>query len=414
MAGPLLLLAASPGLAAVPPIGPTLQLPEALPPEGPPPRYRMPDLAPDAGLLPELATPLGTVRTGLELIVDWTGFEQDAASLSQVGEQAGRLEVRSAAVELAGELGPARSVSYKVGIDYNGFDVDPDRNWTLSDFNVSFAIPQWRTRVSVGQLREDFGYEVVASTNLLPQSERQISPFVSPINFGIKVTHVLGASNEMTVSYGAFNDSWGDGDGKPAFSARITRLLVDDPASRRLLHLGLGVRRAESSGTLRYRGRPGSSAAGDFVDTGEFAARASTHLGLELQYSQGPFMVLGETVRAFVDAPEAGDPRFNGFYLLGSWMLTGEARGYDRTKGVMKRVVPRGRWGAPEIMARYAAISLNGGTVQGGRYDRLEVGVNWWATTRWKAGILWGHVWLDRFGTTGRTQSVLTRVQWVY
>ena len=40
--------------------------------------------------------------------------------------------------------------------------------------------------------------------------------------------------------------------------------------------------------------------------------------------------------------------------------------------------------------------------------------MNWWATTRWKAGLLWGHVWLDRFGETGRTHSLLTRIQWVY
>lgn len=407
-------LLAAPVNAAPLRIAPVLKLDSPSAAAAPLPRYALPDLAPDAPLLPELATPVATVRPGVELILDWTHIGQDAASLAQLGAQPGRLEVRSAAVELVGELGPTRAVSYKIGVDYNGFDVDPDRNWTISDFNIAFAVPAWRTKVSVGQLREDFGYEVVASTNLLPQSERQISPFVSPVNFGAKITHVLGSANEMTLSYGVFKDDWGDGDGKPAFSARVTRLMLDDPEHGRLLHLGLGVRRAESSGTLRYRGRPGVAATDDYVDTGEFPARAATHLAAEAQFAQGPLLVLGEYIHAAVDAPEAGSPGFDGYYLLGSWMLTGETRDYDRTRGVMRRVVPRGRWGAFELMARYAAVDLDGGTVRGGRYDRIEIGLNWWATTRWKAGLLWGHVRLDRFGTTGQTDTLLTRLQWIY
>jgi phosphate-selective porin OprO/OprP len=407
-------LLAGPGLAAPLRIVPVLKLDDQPTPVAPLPRYALPDLAPDAPLLPEFATRVATVRPGVELILDWTHIRQEATSIAQVGVQPGRLEVRSAAVELAGELGPTRAIGYKIGVDYNGFDVGPDRTWTISDFNVSFAVPAWRTKVSVGQMREDFGYEVVASTNLLPQSERQISPFVSPINFGAKVTHVLGRSNEMTLTYGIFSDDWGDGDGKPALSVRFTRLMLDDPDRRRLLHLGVGVRRAGSNGTLRYRGRPGVAAADDYVDTGEFPARASTHLAAEAQFVQGPLLVLGEYIHAAVNASETSNPGFDGYYMLSSWMLTGETRDYDRTRGVMRRVVPRGRWGALELMARYAAVDLNGGTVQGGHYNRIEIGLNWWATTRWKAGILWGHVWLNRFGDIGQTESLLTRIQWIY
>jgi hypothetical protein len=28
--------------------------------------------------------------------------------------------------------------------------------------------------------------------------------------------------------------------------------------------------------------------------------------------------------------------------------------------------------------------------------------------------IGWGHTWLDRFGTTGVTDSFQTRIQWIY
>lgn len=378
------------------------------------PRYAMPDLPPDRKLIPDLDTPLVTVTPGLEMIVDLTGFGQDAASIRQVGEQAGRLEVRRAKIELGGQVGLGHLMSYKLGIDYNGFDVNPEQTFAITDFNVSFAIPAWRTKVSIGQMREDFGYEVVASTSILPQSERVISPFVSPVNTGLKVTHLIGARDEMTLSYGVFKDDWGDGEGRPAFSARMTRLVIDQPAHGRLLHLGLGVRRAEIRDTTRYRGRPGVAAADDFVDTGDFAADATTHVGLEALWMDGPLTVQAEHIGAYVDAPASGNPRFHGFYVLGSYVLTGEQRGYDRTKGAARRIVPLGRWGAPELVARLAAVDLSDGTVDGGRYWRLEMGANWWATTRWKFGMLYGHVRLDRFGETGRTNSLLTRVQWIY
>jgi hypothetical protein len=42
------------------------------------------------------------------------------------------------------------------------------------------------------------------------------------------------------------------------------------------------------------------------------------------------------------------------------------------------------------------------------------VGINCWATRRWKLGFGWGHTWLDRFDKTGLTDSFLTRFQWTH
>ena len=38
----------------------------------------------------------------------------------------------------------------------------------------------------------------------------------------------------------------------------------------------------------------------------------------------------------------------------------------------------------------------------------------WWATRRWKLGVGWGHTWLDRFDKKGVSDSVQTRIQWIY
>jgi phosphate-selective porin OprO/OprP len=95
-------------------------------------------------------------------------------------------------------------------------------------------------------------------------------------------------------------------------------------------------------------------------------------------------------------------------------VLTGEQRDFDRSRGTVKRTIPQGRWGAPELVVRYSSVDLSSNGIDGGRYDRLEVGANWWATTRWKFGLLYGHVWLDRQGQWGQTDTLLTRLQWAY
>ena len=63
---------------------------------------------------------------------------------------------------------------------------------------------------------------------------------------------------------------------------------------------------------------------------------------------------------------------------------------------------------------RDAVLGVRDGVVQGGSYDKTYLGINWWATRRWKLGFGWGRTWLDRFSTTGHTDSFLTRIQWVY
>ncbi|MEZ5312629.1 MAG: hypothetical protein R2862_02730 [Thermoanaerobaculia bacterium] len=82
--------------------------------------------------------------------------------------------------------------------------------------------------------------------------------------------------------------------------------------------------------------------------------------------------------------------------------------------GYARRVLPEGRWGAPELVARISHVDLDDGPVRGGSFDRIYFGFDWWATQRWKVGIGWGRTRLDRFDVTGTTESLLTRVQWVF
>jgi phosphate-selective porin OprO/OprP len=381
----------------------------------PPPlqRYFLPDLPTGLRLAPRFGTRLLTVEPHAKLILDSTRFDQNDVSLAQIGKQQNLFEVRAATVNVDGLFGPGLRFRYAFGIDYNGFDVAPDSNWAVTDFNIGFALPRLRAVVNVGQMREEIGYEVFAPTSVMPQSERILSPFASPNNAGFKLAMLFGSRDRGRFSVGIFQDDWDDGGGQLAVGARLSGLVIDDPERRRFLHLATSMRQVETDGTIRYRARPGVAAADHFLDTGNVPAESATHVGMETHFAAGGWSLIAERVVAILDTPQVNSPKLEGFYLMGSWVITGETRPYNRERGVPTRLVPRSRWGAPELTARYARVDLNDGFVKGGRYDRLEVGVNWWATSRWKIGMLYGEIRLDRDGTIGNSRSLLTRLQWV-
>jgi phosphate-selective porin OprO/OprP len=58
-------------------------------------------------------------------------------------------------------------------------------------------------------------------------------------------------------------------------------------------------------------------------------------------------------------------------------VITGESRRYDRTVGYARRVMPKRRWGAAELVARFSHIDLDDGSVHGGEFDKTYLGFNW-------------------------------------
>lgn len=378
--------------------------------------YVIPDLPVAKPPTAEQKAKFFTIRPSLVVLIDWDGFNQDANSVAQVGVQQDDVEIRALRLQFLGAIGHDYKVNYQVSGEYKGFDGNPDTTWQLTDLSLSFPIGD-RTRLILGKTKQPFIYEMVGDAANLPASERVLSPFFVSRNTGARFLTSFGPAKRGTFSLGVYNDDW---DIQAAerrgwdFAARLTGLVWDQPEGNRYLHIGLGWRHVASAGTLRYKGRPGSNVSSNFVDTGSFAADSAAHFGLEGLLGLGPVSFLGEYVEAQVDAPTAGNPNFSGWYIAGSWVLTGESRPYDRNVGYARRVIPNNRWGAPELVFRYSDVDLNDRQVRGGRFQRTDLGVNWWATTRWKFGAVWGRVWLDRKDLDGVTDTFLTRAQWVY
>jgi len=392
---------------------------EDLPP--PPPGYApiVPDLPESIAAQVKVDHHWFSLRFGLVPILDYTWFTQDAESESQVGVQEDDFDIRSARILARGRIRPdsKHAPRFLVAFEYRGFDSDPNQTWNFTDIGVTFPIEKLG-ELTVGKTKEPFVYEMVGDAANLPHVERLMSPFFVSRNWGLRFDRQL-AKERMTLALGVYNDwfatdpTWDESG--TTLAGRVTGLPWIDASGRRFLHLAGAFRRnGADSGQLRFKGRPESNVTDNYVDTGSFAASHASQYGLEALWNEGPFSLTAEYDEAHVDAPESGDPQFRGYYVTGSWVVTGESRPYDRKVGYARRVMPKGRWGAVELIARYGLVDTTDKRIEGGVLTKWFAGVNWWANRRARITAGYGRAALERLGTTGHTNQYFTRVQWVY
>jgi phosphate-selective porin len=120
---------------------------------------------------------------------------------------------------------------------------------------------------------------------------------------------------------------------------------------------------------LRFRERPEIRVDSvRLIDTGSIDADNASVYGLEFGgnwkslYLQGEHFWYDVARRGSASLP---DPDFTGYYLQGSWMLTGESRRYNAATGSFQNPRPlvpfsgNGGWGAWELAMRYSRMNLN-------------------------------------------------------
>jgi phosphate-selective porin len=311
-----------------------------------------------------------------------------------------------------------RKWNYVLSYEYKGFDQSSTADWNATDIKVATEIgPRFGT-LAIGKIKEPYAYEMVGDAANLPQHERLLSPFFVSRNVGVQLsnsvldgraTWAVGAYNDWILKDTSFPDAGND------FAARLTALPVWGGDGATYLHVAASVRYyGAADDQLRYRGKPASNVADDFVDTGRIEGDHAWHTGLEALWNVGGYSLLAEYVRADLSTRDGSDPTFDGYYVTAGWVVTGEHRPYDRKAGYARRVLPSGRWGAVEVIGRVGRVDLDDGTVRGGTMDGWWAGVNWWGSGRFKTSIGYGNIDLDRFGVKGNTKTLLTRLQWIY
>ena len=351
-------------------------------------------------------------------LLDYSIFDQDQQSIDQVGEQENELEARSLRLLFAGTLDFMGPWSYVVAAEYNGSDRAPeDPIFTFMDVAMTRHFAGGTKRLTIGKQKQPFIYEMAGDSANLVQHERFLGPFFVSRGWGVSYTHTY-MEKRLGLQLGWYNDWFEDGGDFSGqgnqFAFRLTGLPIWRDKGAQLVHVGISARYQEDEyGYLHYRGRPGSNVSAFYVDSGSFEADYSLHMGLESLWQGHNLTVLGEYAKASVTADAVGNPQFDGFYVTASYVFNGELRPYDSMRRFSRRVIPGGGWGALEPFVWFGRVDLDDAGIRGGSMEKWYVGLNWWATRRWKMSIGYGDIELDRFDVIGSTKQVLFRLQWI-
>jgi len=359
-----------------------------------------------------------SAKLGFAPILDYNTVYQDNDSENQVGSQESRWDIRSARVMLRGKINFKKKWSYLLSYEYRGLDRKEDQTaFGFTDIKLIIPVGE-HSELHVGKQKETFVYEMVGDAANLPHFERLMNPFFNSRNNGIIYRHFL-MNDRMTISAGVFNQWPGNGknldEGATTFTARVTGLPKWENEGKTFMHMGIGVRYVEAeNGLVRLKGKNESNISDNYVDTGNMEAKHQWNVNFEQLWSLENFSVLMEYVHNWTATKTSGIEQFNGFYVTGSYVLSGEQRPYDMKAAYARRIKPTGKYGAWEIVSRIGRNDLQTRTIDGGINNRYNLGLNWWATQYWKAGFIYGVSNLDKNGVTGITNSLQFRLQWIY
>ncbi len=241
--------------------------------------------------------------------------------------------------------------------------------------------------VAAGLKKEPLSLEEMTSSKYITFMERSIlnQAFIRAHRPGL---HTWNSALEGRMGWAA--SITGDDDGRGTgtvgnnFGARVWGAPVYENKGETVVHVGLGFeRRDPETWSDRIRSRPGISVGGRPVDTGAFSVAESDLWNLEAAAVLGPFSLQGEAMQYRSNAKTAGAPDADlaGWYLMGSWFITGESRPWK--DGSFGRVKPKSNYGsggagAWEVAVRYANLDLQDGAITGGGMHTLDFGVNWY------------------------------------
>jgi len=315
------------------------------------------------------------IQLGGRVMVDVASYDTDETKLGSGAE------IRRARLFAKGTV--YKDWIYKAQVDFAGDDT------ALKDVYLGYKGFK-PVKIIFGNHKEPFSLEELTSSKYITFMERGLPNAFSPgRDVGLSAsTH--GESWGASAGYffdGVENDSSPKNQGWGA-TGRVHFAPVNSDSS--VVHLGMAAsyRGADGDNEVRFRERPESHVTSTrLVNTGTLDDYDNqTLLGAEAAAVFGPFSLQGEYIQTSVDLDGPGsDPDFDGWYVYGSYFLTGEHRPYKVSNGTFGRVKPdsvvgKGGHGAWELAARYSTIDLDDSGIEGGEEDNITLGLNWYAT----------------------------------
>jgi len=278
------------------------------------------------------------------------------------------------------------------------FSEDGDDNSEFKDVYLRYTGLD-QANVTVGQFKKPFGLEELTSSKYITFMERNnpneaIGGGGREIGLGIAHNGAFGEGG-YSVAGGVFRGGGEANDEEFSLTGRVTVAPIAQKTMA--VHLGGAINFTRSDeGFGDFSTETETHVDGfDPIDTGDFdQAESLISYGLEAAVVYGPFSLQGEYILTEVNdsihanTPVGTDPTdfdFDGWYVFGSYFITGESRRYSASSGSFGRVSPNsvvgeGGYGALELAVRYSTIDLTDGVAVGGEADDITVGLNWYAT----------------------------------
>jgi phosphate-selective porin OprO/OprP len=167
------------------------------------------------------------------------------------------------------------------------------------------------------------------------------------------------------------------------------------------------------------------------INTGNIDARNADTAGVEFALQKANFLIQSEyeTFGVRRSDPGVSSPDFHGYYVSGTWILTGEARKYNaQTAAFDAPSVDHpfswkdGAWGAWEIGVRYSDVDLNyhagaaftapsASAVRGGEEENISAGLNWYPNPLVRFMLDYDHVHIDRLSPNAALYQTPTGAQ---
>lgn len=276
-------------------------------------------------------------------------------------------ELRRASIDIECEIDEYWQAEFQVSFE------DEDQGPEVEDAFIAFT--GWDNfSFLIGQTKEPFGLEELTSSKQISLIERSMATnaFAPGNNPGFEIS---GHQRHFTWAIGAFeaedNESRRD-------NYALTGRLVFTPweHEKRILHIGAAGSFRDFNGEgYKIKTHAEVHTAEEIVRSVEIPADEVQLYGLELVSIFGPFSIQAEHMSAKIKASADNDASYAGYYIQGSYFLTGETRSYK--KGTFKSTKPLNIYGALELLFRYSFLDAEDNN-NGVRVSNFTLGANYY------------------------------------
>lgn len=278
--------------------------------------------------------------------------------------------------------------------------------------DVSVSYEGWAAGdITLGQFRPPFGLAQAISSNSLGFLERPlpVNAFSLSRRLGVGFSHERADYTLQTMAFGSSIDGDDHGHG---LAARFT--LAPIHTKQTVLHFGIAGVTQDPNDEVDIDTAPESRVADeDLVNTGGLGhVNRINRIGLESAWRSGPLSIQAEWMQTRLRRGGGhADASLDGWYVSGSWVLTGEMRPYKH--GEFKGIEPDASWGAVELVTRYSRIDLDAGGVRGGKESNFTLGLNYYFNEHMRAMLDYIHVDSRRHGHSDNPDILTLRLQFV-